>query len=533
VPRRDPRQAQVRRRGNRLQVTAPSTQAIADLAVTSVSGPGIEALEIRIDMWNRPKGWLGNASVPGIIGSSLSPDGKGARLALTFAAPIDPALALAGALRMLRPHATGDRGPRITFDAGLSSSAASLAGSLFDVTSTAPATTHLRRCDTLVIGATDPGLERSSTITVRDSGRWTIDGVDHEVVVDPAVHRPLGRRSDAESVIADASAQGDVLVVKGAGLDLRIDGDLTEADVSALRAVRGLKVSGELPHRWGAQLAACGIVIDGAGFPPRDEHLAWLTRSVEASRHALRAHTAIAAMDAWPTVSAVLVTHRNDHIDAIVRQLARLSYPRLQIVIGRHGEAFDPAALAPLANHDLVVVDLDADLPFGTAMQMACARADGTLLTKMDDDDLYAPDHIWDLVLARVTSGAQLVGKALDWIYVESERTTSFRPVYAAEKYATFVAGGTLLISAGDLAAIGGWAPVPKSIDRALIERVQAHGGLVYRTHGLGYVYVRHGEGHTALVDDRHFLTKAAATWPGLVRHHSLGTDLDASGAAS
>ena len=46
-----------------------------------------------------------------------------------------------------------------------------------------------------------------------------------------------------------------------------------------------------------------------------------------------------------------------------------------------------------------------------------------------------------------------------------------------------------------------------------------ADGGLVYRAHGLGYVYVRHSAGHTASVRDEHFLTKTTATHPGLVRH--------------
>ena len=525
MPRPDPRQAQVRRKGSKLMVTAPSVGAVASLAVTSVGDLPIDALELRVQSWIRPKGWFGQPSLPGISELSLAPDGKGARLALNFLTPVDPALALAGALRMLRPHPTGDRGPRLTIAAGVPAAAATLADLVVDVANTPSATTHLRRCDVLVLGDVDPGLERSSSVVVRDSGRWTIDGIDHEVVVDPALHRPMGRRSDAPSVIADGRIENGSLLVHGEGVKLSIAGELDESDVIALRAVRGLRVSGELPHRLGAQLAACGVVIDGAGFPPAEEHLAWLTRSVEASRHALRAHTATAAMDAWPTVSAVLVTHRSDHIEAIVRQLAALSYPRLQIVIGRHGDAFDPAALAPLAGRDLVVVDIDSNVPFGEAMQIASARADGTLLTKFDDDDIYSSEHVWDLVLARMTSGAQLIGKALDWIYVASERSTAFRPVYAAEKYATFVAGGTMLISAADLASVGGWAPVPKSIDRALIERVQAHGGLVYRTHGLGYVYVRHGQGHTASVDDGHFLTKTVATWPGLVRSSALGTD--------
>jgi hypothetical protein len=71
---------------------------------------------------------------------------------------------------------------------------------------------------------------------------------------------------------------------------------------------------------------------------------------------------------------------------------------------------------------------------------------------------------------------------------------------------------------------VGGWRPVPRSVDRALLDQVLGAGGLVYRTHGLGYVYVRHAQGNTAQVRDEHFLTKTTAQYPGLLRHAALGT---------
>jgi hypothetical protein len=50
----------------------------------------------------------------------------------------------------------------------------------------------------------------------------------------------------------------------------------------------------------------------------------------------------------------------------------------------------------------------------------------------------------------------------------------------------------------------------------------------VYRTHGLGYVYVRHGSdkaANTSLVAEEHFLTKTVTEYPGLVRSSALGTE--------
>lgn len=88
-----------------------------------------------------------------------------------------------------------------------------------------------------------------------------------------------------------------------------------------------------------------------------------------------------------------------------------------------------------------------------------------------------------------------------------------------------------MAISRADLAAVGGWRPIPRSVDRGLLDRVLQAGGLVYRTHGLGYVYVRHadtgGSANTSQVTEEHFLTKTKATFPGLLRHPELGSAND------
>ena len=73
-----------------------------------------------------------------------------------------------------------------------------------------------------------------------------------------------------------------------------------------------------------------------------------------------------------------------------------------------------------------------------------------------------------------------------------------------------------MLISRDDLAAAGGWRRVPRSVDKLLIEDVEAVGGAIYRTHGAGYVLVRHGKGHTWASDDAYFLEHAVEERAGL-----------------
>ncbi len=532
VPQLPGARVRVRQGGSAWDVRADRLHDLQRLAVCSVSSGSIIQLDLTVDRWRPPApGWIGSPRLPGIRELGVEPKGTGVRLRLGLLEPADAALVLAAAVRCLRPVPSGDLGPLLTFAPGLPAAAASLAGQLHDVLlADETRDAHVRRCDVLLVPDIDSDRWPERRATVHMSAEtWTRDGHAFDVDVDPTVHRPVGRRAVGATAVGAATVADGTVSIALADARVVFTGSVGAAEVTALRGV-GAVVGDALPPAVAHQLNACGVVLaeDAQALPDADDHLGWQVASVDARRHALRQYGPAAALDAWPTVSVVLVTHRPDHLEHAFRQVSRLRYPRLEIVVGAHGGRVDAARVWELAQDapfPVTVVAVDGSRTLGEALQACSDRAEGALITKMDDDDHYGPDHVWDLVLARQYSGAQIVGKALDWVYLESQDTTVFRPTYAAEKYADFVAGGTMLISRADLAAVGGWRPVPKSVDRALLDRLLADGGLVYRTHGIGYVYVRHSAGHTASVRDEHFLTKTTATHAGLIRHHAFGTE--------
>jgi hypothetical protein len=520
-----------RRGGAAWEVSADGVHGLQQLAVASVADSEIRSLTVSVARWRPPvAGWLGRPGLPGVRELAVEPKGSGVRLRVEMANAVDPALLLAGAVRLLRPVATGDVGPMLTFTAGLPLTASCLTGRLHDVLRPDESRdAHVRRSDVLIVPAGDSGElpERRGTVHVTE-GTWARDGLEFEVCIDPTVHRPMGRRSTGATDVASASASGDVVTIETAAGPVIVAHDVTPANAAALRGVRAV-VADRVTGRVARQLHACGVIVAAAdaSLPSFDDDLAWQAWSVLERRHALRQFGPTGALDAWPTVSVLLVTNRPDHLEHAMRQLSGLRYPRLEVVVGVHGDRVDVARVREAAQdvpHPVAIHAIDGSCTLGEALQTCSDRAQGALITKMDDDDFYGAEHIWDLVLAREYSGAQIVGKALDWIFVESRNTTAFRPTYPAEKYADFVAGGTILVSRADLNAVGGWRPVPKSVDRALLDRMLADGGLVYRTHGLGYVYVRHSAGHTASVKDEHFLSRTTSTHAGLIRHEAFGT---------
>ncbi len=473
-----PAGVRVRQKGSRWRIDLPGVHSLQEATGLAAGAGHVRELEVRLGTWKSPKGWSGTPELAEVAALEFKPKGDGVRLRLAFAPDVDASVALGAAVRVLRPSLPLNHFASVAVGHGGSRLAA------------------LAACVNAAPG--------------RDAD-LVLEGADWDV--DPTIHRPVGRRSDLVPKVITMPA---------------FDSELTAVDVAGLRTTTGV-ITPSVDCRLRHQLEACGVLVAASreGLPKDDDQIGWQVASLAARRHALRSQTPAARLNDWPSVSAVLLTHRGDFLDHALRQLAGIRYPRIEIVLAIHGNAVsDEQVQSAVAQHphSVRVIRIDSDVIFGTAMQMACDASDGQLITKIDDDDFYGPEHVWDLVLARMYSGAQVTGKSLDWIRVESADLTVFRPTYAAEKYADFVAGGTMLMSRADLADIGGWLPVAKHIDRALLDAFLADGALVYRTTGLGYVYVRHGSGHTAQVSDEHFLTKNAARWSGLIRHEEFGT---------
>ena len=265
--------------------------------------------------------------------------------------------------------------------------------------------------------------------------------------------------------------------------------------------------------------------IDALGIPPgvrivevrnasaRELH------SVELRRAALRYHSSWARNPAnLPAVSILLPTRRPALLAQALAAVAAQTYPRLELVLALHGNesafahAEQCAAALPLPYR---IVPVAASAPLGAVLNAAVAAAGGELLTKMDDDDRYGVDHVWDLVLAREYSRAQLVGKGSEYVYLAASHRTIHRNRGQGEAYRDFLEGGTMLIARADLVRVGGWRNVPIAEDLGLIEDVLRAGGAVYRTHGAGHLLIRHGAGHAWDAGDDYFLGIADGVSPG------------------
>ena len=219
-----------------------------------------------------------------------------------------------------------------------------------------------------------------------------------------------------------------------------------------------------------------------------------------------------------PLISVLLVTRRPHLLESALGAATRQTYPNKELVLGLHGDGFENAeALLGQVPFACRAVRIPANRPLGAALNAVTHAARGVLLTKMDDDDVYGREHVGDLVRAWEHSGAMLVGKGIEFVYLAGPDQTLHCFAGAGERFSPrgALAGGTLLIARQDLDRVGGWRPVRRHVDRALWRDVARSGGRIYRARGAGFVLVRHGKVHTWRTGDGYFRIHATTIADG------------------
>ncbi|MEM9038635.1 MAG: hypothetical protein AAGD33_01940 [Actinomycetota bacterium] len=220
-------------------------------------------------------------------------------------------------------------------------------------------------------------------------------------------------------------------------------------------------------------------------------------------------------------LSIVLPSKRPDHIIDAVRQVARQRHVDIELIVGLHGARFDARhrdLVRELVPGPVAVHEFPDSVNLGEMLRELSASATAELITKWDDDDWYGDEHLHDLLLSWDYSGAQIVGKFAEFVYVEGRDATVRRSTDGAERPSRLLAGGTMLTSREWLKEVGDWPPLPRHVDQRLIDATRNCGGVTYRTHGFQYVLRRRSAstGHTWAATDEYFLSGADTHWAGL-----------------
>ena len=357
--------------------------------------------------------------------------------------------------------------------------------------------------------------------------------------VDERIFNPIGFRKDWDYPVVELSRLTGGPVTEGvvaaarAFQGVRLDREVSSADVLAL-AISGVPlvaVEG-LPSLATPLAEAMGADVDLDDPLRREEHSLAVRRAAFDHHSTLAWRSALARRSGarhvgLPPVSALLATRRPEMLEFALRQMARQRGADVELVLAAHG--FEPdgdVVRRLLGDRAHQVLTFDQSAFFGDVLTGAARAASADVLLKVDDDDWYSPDAVHDLLMARRFSGADVVGMPSEFVYLQRDDLT-VRRSHPSELFARFVAGGTLLLDRGLLGSLGDFRRVRHFVDAQLLAGVEAAGGRIYRTHGLGYVLRRTGAGHTWVRNDEEFRRPdiVDTEWTGLAPSRALELD--------
>ncbi|WP_104108450.1 hypothetical protein [Nocardioides sp. 616] len=309
---------------------------------------------------------------------------------------------------------------------------------------------------------------------------------------------------------------------------------ITESVIARARAHQGVQLDlGSEDPQHVLRLAMAGVPLVASGRQPRldgelerailerpdlDDPLAREEHSLRLRRLTFDRHSTLAWRQSLapsgsgaprhpglPPVSLLLPTKRPEQLEFALGQVARQRGADIELVLGAHGFAVDRARVAELLGDvPFTLLEFEAEAFFGDVLTALTHAASATLVMKVDDDDWYSPDAVHDVLMARRFSGADVVGMPSEFVYL-AEPDLTVRRNHPSERFSRFVAGGTTLLDRTLLSALGDFRRVRRFVDTQLLTAVEAAGGRIYRTHGLGYVLHRTSGGHTWERDAQEF----------------------------
>jgi spore maturation protein CgeB len=222
-----------------------------------------------------------------------------------------------------------------------------------------------------------------------------------------------------------------------------------------------------------------------------------------------------------PTVSVLLSTIRPWQLEHVFKMVGSQRDVETELVLLTHGFTADAARVSRLQEQfgvqALTLLTAEANVPLGECLNLCVAAATGEVLTKMDDDDFYAPDYLSDQLYALEYSGANIVGKQAHYMHLTDLNATLLRFPEWEHRYTRTVMGPTIT-GCADVFRGSPFAPVASGEDTRFLRDIIAGGGTIYAADRFNYCQQRASAGHTWKVTETELLASGALKFFGNYR---------------
>lgn len=156
-------------------------------------------------------------------------------------------------------------------------------------------------------------------------------------------------------------------------------------------------------------------------------------------------------------VACLLVTMRPNLLAGCLERFRADRYPEKELVVVLHGHdaSLDEARALIRPGEPISIFQMGKELSLGSCLNFAAAQSDAEYWAKFDDDDLYGPNYLSDIMLYRRGIDFPIGGKSAAFTYLQSGDEIRWDAKYASQRSwqlrragrgeRIHVAGGTLI----------------------------------------------------------------------------------------
>lgn len=219
-------------------------------------------------------------------------------------------------------------------------------------------------------------------------------------------------------------------------------------------------------------------------------------------------------------VTAICVSKRPEMLQRIAEILNAQTHPELRLIFVTHNSDFDVEQIQKVFSprFQTKIFHLPTEDTFlADGLNLALDHAETDLVAKIDDDDYYGPNYLFDAALAFNYSNAGLVGKNTFFSYIESINKLALRFINKHYRYTKLVQGGTLV---WDRKKTGykKFNRVRQGTDSAFLKELVNESIPILSIDPFNFIHVRYKSSnhHTWCIDDNEFLRAAVIKKDGI-----------------
>lgn len=198
-----------------------------------------------------------------------------------------------------------------------------------------------------------------------------------------------------------------------------------------------------------------------------------------------------------PPVSVLLAVVHPAELSHAIDQVARQLHRPLQLVVIPYGTEIDAGFVRRQASvaglDDVLVLPYDRSLSLGRCLRRAMDAADGTVLAKLDDENVYGEHYLSDLVTALGYTDSGVVGKGAHFAHFQASGATVLRYPENEHAFTRTLHGGTITARADVMRKLG-FADVSVGADTEFVANCVREGVPMYAADRFSFVWLRQSD---------------------------------------